>query len=234
MYPAIPSITQAVSSNILAHSAELGGTITATNGGVVSQRGVVWSTTTNFTVSSGIEVGEDGEYGAGAFSVSVTGLYGGTIHYFRAYAANVTGTNYTEQAWFLTLPDAPAPETATQITTTSMVANWSAALSATNYLLDVSVTNNFTNYVAGYESLAVGNADERVGDRPDRRSRILLPGARAERDGREYEFGDAIRLDAAAGAGVASSDRGDDQQLYGPVEHHVERDQLPAGRVAHE
>ena len=157
VYPAIPSITQAVSSNILAHSAELGGTITATNGGVVSQRGVVWSTTTNFDVSSGRQVGEDGEYGTGSFRLSVTGLYGGTIHYFRAYAANITGTNYTEQAWFLTRPDAPAVDAAANIGTHGFDANWSASTSATNYLLDVSVTNNFTNYVAGYEQRVVGN-----------------------------------------------------------------------------
>ena len=51
---------------------------------------------------------EDGQFGTGEFSLSVTGS-GRATHYFQAYAVNGGGTNYTAEAEFLTCPTSPAP-----------------------------------------------------------------------------------------------------------------------------
>ena len=61
----------------------------------------------------------------------------------------------TQSVW--TVPAAPEAQAATGITATNFIANWSGSLSATNYLLDVSTDNEFTNYVAGYENLGMGD-----------------------------------------------------------------------------
>ena len=157
VYPEAPAISGPFSTNVLSTTADLGATITATNFASVTQRGVVWSIQSGFAVTNGTRVSTNGNFGMGEFSLSVTGLAGGVTHYFKAYAVNSGGTNYTAEAEFLTCPTSPVPEAATQITTTGLVANWSRSLSATNYLLDVSTGNEFTNTVAGYSSRGMGN-----------------------------------------------------------------------------
>jgi FtsP/CotA-like multicopper oxidase with cupredoxin domain len=51
----------------------------------------------------------------------------------------------------------PVATAATAITGTGFAANWGTAASATSYLLDVSTSNTFATFVAGYSSLNVGN-----------------------------------------------------------------------------
>ena len=43
------------------------------------------------------------------------------------------------------------------MTFSSFTANWSSVSGATDYRLDVSTSNSFTNYVPGYQDLSVGN-----------------------------------------------------------------------------
>ncbi|MFH0909635.1 MAG: choice-of-anchor D domain-containing protein, partial [bacterium] len=54
-------------------------------------------------------------------------------------------------------PSAPNALAATNITTVSFYANWNAATTATNYLLDVSTNSGFSSYVSGYNNRLVGN-----------------------------------------------------------------------------
>lgn len=67
-----------------------------------------------------------------------------------SYGTTVASNAYT----YLTPPTASA---ATGITLNSFYANWNSASGVTNYLLDVSTTSSFTNCVAGYTNLSVGN-----------------------------------------------------------------------------
>jgi hypothetical protein len=58
-------------------------------------------------------------------------------------------------------PAAPRALKATNVTASSLTANWSSVSGATGYRLDVSASANFTNFVLGYENLDVGNVTSR-------------------------------------------------------------------------
>jgi hypothetical protein len=53
-------------------------------------------------------------------------------------------------------PAPPNALNATNVTATSLTANWSSVISATGYRLDVATNSSFTNYVTGYQNLDVG------------------------------------------------------------------------------
>jgi len=55
-------------------------------------------------------------------------------------------------------PPAPIANPATLVASYSFRANWRSVGGATGYRLDVATNNSFTNYVAGYQNLNVGNA----------------------------------------------------------------------------
>jgi Fibronectin type III domain len=55
-------------------------------------------------------------------------------------------------------PAPPVANPATFVASYSFRANWRSVSGATGYRLDVAKNNSFTNYVAGYQNLNVGNA----------------------------------------------------------------------------
>ena len=55
-------------------------------------------------------------------------------------------------------PSPPVANPGTFVATNSFRANWTSVSGATGYRLDVARNNSFTNYVAGYQNLNVGNA----------------------------------------------------------------------------
>lgn len=83
-------------SNITALS---GGNITDDGGGLITVRGVCWSTSQNPTISDNKT--EDGS-GTGVFTSSVSGLAGMTTYYIKAYATNTAGTSYGSEISFKT------------------------------------------------------------------------------------------------------------------------------------
>jgi len=56
------------------------------------------------------------------------------------------------------VPSAPVTTPATFVASHSFRTNWRSVNGATGYRLDVATNNSFTNYVAGYQDLNVGNA----------------------------------------------------------------------------
>jgi len=91
-------ITQPV-SNIGATSATFGGSVTSDGNSTVTVRGVCWSTSPNPTIDDSLmTIGS----GIGSFSSNVTGLFGGTTYYMRAYATNDIGTAYGLEESFTT------------------------------------------------------------------------------------------------------------------------------------
>jgi len=55
-------------------------------------------------------------------------------------------------------PSSPVANPATLVASHSFTANWRSVSGATGYRLDVATNNSFTNYVAGFQNLNVGNA----------------------------------------------------------------------------
>ena len=76
-----------------------GGNISVSGAGVVSARGVCWSTSPNPTIS---DFSTSNGNGTGVFSSSLSGLTPATEYYVRAYATNDFGTGYGNEIKFNT------------------------------------------------------------------------------------------------------------------------------------
>lgn len=98
----VPVSTTTATSSITSTGAISGGTISSDGGGTVTARGVVWSTSTNPTISLTTKT-TDGT-GTGSFASTITGLTANTQYYVRSYATNSTGTSYGNEITFTTLP----------------------------------------------------------------------------------------------------------------------------------
>ena len=80
-------------------SATVGGEVTNDGNGVVTERGVVYSTTPNPTTSNSKVVSGSGK---GSFTCNLSNLQEVTTYYVRAYAVNEKGTAYGEEKSFTT------------------------------------------------------------------------------------------------------------------------------------
>jgi hypothetical protein len=97
------TVNTPTSADLTTTSVTLGATIASTNCSDVTLRGIEWSTTTGFANGAGTQVSESGIFGAGAFTIAVTGLQPNTTYYWKAFATNSTGTTYsTPQQTFTT------------------------------------------------------------------------------------------------------------------------------------
>ena len=96
----LASVNTSGIADITVSSATSGGSVTSTGGGIVSARGICWSTASNPTISNSRTI--DGS-GMGSFTTSMTGLVHSIRYYVRAYATNQLGTSYGVQQQFNTL-----------------------------------------------------------------------------------------------------------------------------------
>ncbi|NTE05613.1 hypothetical protein G6M26_20460 [Agrobacterium tumefaciens] len=88
-------------TNVTTTGALGSGNVISAGGGLVSTRGLCWSTSTSPTTSNNkIASGS----GTGVFSGDISSLNPGTTYYVRAYATNQAGTAYGEQIIFTTTP----------------------------------------------------------------------------------------------------------------------------------
>lgn len=98
-------------------------------------------------------------------SETVNGLNPGTTYYYRVRAydfnGNTTSANPTAKHT-VTIPDDPTANVASAMTQTSFTANWNSETSATGYRLDVSIANDFSAFVSGYEDLSVTGTSQTV------------------------------------------------------------------------
>jgi hypothetical protein len=123
-----PIVTTGAVTAITGTSATGNGNVTNNKGIVISTRGIVWDTNTNPTIILTTKSEETGSFGNGAFSRLITGLYGGTVYYVRAYAINIGDVvGYGDTVTFTTNNSAPA------VTTNSgtSVSGGSSVISAT-------------------------------------------------------------------------------------------------------
>ncbi|MCL4548364.1 MAG: fibronectin type III domain-containing protein [Bacteroidetes bacterium] len=96
-------------------------------------------------------------------SCNVTSLSSSTIYYYRVRASNSGGTSANSNTITVTtLLAAPVAIAATNITTSGFTANWNASTGATNYWVDVSTTDDFSNVLASYNNKSVGNVTTHI------------------------------------------------------------------------
>lgn len=96
---AAPTVTTATQSGVTSTSATLGGNVTADGGASVTERGIVWKTTSGPTTADNkVPNGS----GTGAFSGTVNSLPANATIYVRAYAINSVNTSYGSEISFAT------------------------------------------------------------------------------------------------------------------------------------
>ena len=95
-----PTLTTTTISTITYNSATSGGNISSDGGSAITERGVVYSTSSNPTTADSKVI--DGSVGTGSFSSDITGLTTGITYHVRAYAINGIGTSYGVDRSFTT------------------------------------------------------------------------------------------------------------------------------------
>lgn len=127
-----PTVTTQVATNIETTTATGNGNITATGGANATVRGFEWDIDTGAPYAN--DVSEVGDFGIGAYSLSLTGLPTGTTIYYRAYATNSGGTGYGGEQTFLTKSAPPTNIVATDGDhTDKVVITWTKSTGATGY-----------------------------------------------------------------------------------------------------
>jgi hypothetical protein len=97
----------------------LAGTVTASNGAAITDRGFYWKTAAGVTTSDN-KLSEGGTT-VSAFSQTLGSLSANTIYYYRAYAVNSAGTNLgSSDVSFYTLANTPTAPTVNGATSSSL------------------------------------------------------------------------------------------------------------------
>lgn len=97
----IPVITTNDISSVSYTTATSGGSISSDGGSTVTERGVVWGTSSQPTISLSTKTSEGS--GMGNFSSSLSSLTANTTYFIRAYATNSAGTSYGQENSFKTM-----------------------------------------------------------------------------------------------------------------------------------
>ena len=124
----LASVTTTPVTSVTSNSAISGGNVTASGGGVISARGVVWNTSptptlSHFKTTNGV--------GTGTFTSNLTSLTSpGTTYYVRAYVTNNRGTAYGNEVTFtsLAVPPTVVTKPVTTITPTSAISGGTISL----------------------------------------------------------------------------------------------------------
>ena len=102
----VPTVTTQDATDIAKTSVTGNGNITATGGANATRRGFCYKAGTSGDPTTADSVAyDDGDFGTGAFTKSITGLTPGTAYRVRAYAVNSAGTDYGTTVDMTTLPE---------------------------------------------------------------------------------------------------------------------------------
>lgn len=116
------------------------------------------STENTFTTPGDFVTGYQAKDVGNVLLWAVTGLNPGVTYYYRVRAVDLGGPSASSATiTVVTLPDPPAVDAASSISSTGFTANWEASTGATGYTLDVSTDPLFGFFVSIYHDLAVGN-----------------------------------------------------------------------------
>lgn len=147
--PTLAATTAA--SAITGNSANTGGNVTADGGAPILERGVCYAKTANPTLTTtGVIKVVDSFTTTGSFVSYLTGLFGGTLYYVRAYATNSQGTAYGTQISFTTtvVPPTLATIAATNISGGSAASGGSMNWNGGGY-------QNYDDYGVAYSTSPV-------------------------------------------------------------------------------
>src|SRR5690349_9383764 len=97
--PSLPKVSTADVTDIADLTAKSGGEIISDGNSSILARGICWDTSSFPTIDDAKT--EDGS-GNGPFVSSLSGLFGGTTYFVRAYAKNKIGIAYGNQVQFTT------------------------------------------------------------------------------------------------------------------------------------
>ena len=103
---AVPTLVTTDASGITQTTVTSGGTIVNDGGATITERGIVYGTSSNPTTS---DTKVTSVSGTGSFNVNVTALTPNTTYYIRSYAINSAGTGYGNYITFqTTVPAVPS------------------------------------------------------------------------------------------------------------------------------
>ena len=97
-----PTVVTCQISNIDHQSASISGNVTCDGGREVTERGIVYNTSQNPTISNNKALSG---FGTGSFMCNLSDLQESTVYYVRAYATNAKGTSYGQEMSFTTPAD---------------------------------------------------------------------------------------------------------------------------------
>ncbi|NDF60617.1 MAG: hypothetical protein EB100_06000 [Crocinitomicaceae bacterium] len=97
----LPTVSSENATSITQTSANISSNVISDGGAVVTERGIVFSTSTNPTLTN-TKLTNTGT-GTGVFSTNITNLSPATTYFVKAYATNSKGTAYSNQISFTTL-----------------------------------------------------------------------------------------------------------------------------------
>jgi len=96
----LPTLVTNQISNITFSGCTIGGNITSDGGGIILEKGIVYSTSANPTILNNKLVSSNS---ANSYTLVLGGLTDNTTYYIRAFATNSKGTNYGDQQVLTTL-----------------------------------------------------------------------------------------------------------------------------------
>jgi hypothetical protein len=100
-----PTVSALQVTNITGTSATLGGNITSDGGDPVLVSGVVYSTMSNVSLTSGaVDSVTNPAVTTGTYNINIAGLTPATWYYYKAYAYNTMGVAYSAEDSFMTDP----------------------------------------------------------------------------------------------------------------------------------
>lgn len=124
----LPSVTTNTPINVMATTAQCGGSVTSDGGSPVTARGVCWNTMGNPNVNDSHTTNGTGN---GTFMADISGLTPNTTYHVRAYVTNSMGTSYGQDKTFTTTSGLP-----------TVVINNVSDVTAVSAMLSGDVTND--------------------------------------------------------------------------------------------
>jgi len=155
----LPVVTTQIADSITATSATGHGNITTLGYPYPTAHGLCWSKSQElFPVYTCRNNGA--VTGIGNYSSLMTGLEPATEYNAWAFATNVVGTVYGDAFSFITLCSTPVTNGVSNLNVDGFKLSWGAVAGAQTYLLDLSTSPTFDNYLQGYEAKDLGNVTD--------------------------------------------------------------------------